>query len=71
MTGSDAFIFEALVMGCDGALIGTAATGTSQWIQMQKAAAEGRYDEAKEIRSRFGPLARFAGSDIMTKLFGH
>ena len=28
LTGSDTFIFEAMVMGCDGALIGFAGTAT-------------------------------------------
>ncbi len=59
MTGSDTFIFEAFVMGCDGALIGFAASGTAEMVAMQKFAAEGRYSEAKEIWDRFGPLARY------------
>lgn len=59
MTGSDTFIFEAFVMGCDGALIGFAATGTAEMVAMQRAVEEGRYAEGKAIWDRFGPLARY------------
>lgn len=60
MTGSDTFIFEAFVMGCDGALIGFAATATAELVAMQRAVQEGRYEEGKAIWARFGPLARYA-----------
>ncbi|WP_422368614.1 dihydrodipicolinate synthase family protein [Pelagibius sp.] len=60
MTGSDTFIFEAFVMGCDGALIGFAATGTAEMVAMHRAVEQGRYPEAKAIWERFGPLARYA-----------
>ena len=36
MTGSDTFICEAMVMGCDGALIGFACTATAELIDMQR-----------------------------------
>lgn len=59
MTGSDTFIFEAFVMGCDGALIGFAATGTAEMVAMHRAVEEGRYADGKAIWDRFGPLARY------------
>jgi 4-hydroxy-tetrahydrodipicolinate synthase len=36
MTGSDTFICEAMVMGCDGALIGFAGTATAELIDMHR-----------------------------------
>ena len=59
MTGSDTFIMEAMLMGCDGALIGFAGTATDQLIAMQRAVASGDYGRAKEIWDRLGPLARY------------
>ena len=38
LTGSDTFIWEAMVMGCDGALIGFAGTATAELIEMQRCA---------------------------------
>ncbi len=34
LTGSDTFIFEAMTMGCDGALIGFAGTFTRELVAM-------------------------------------
>jgi len=59
LTGSDTFIMEAMVMGCDGALIGFAGTATDQLIAMHRAVAMSDYARAKEIWRRLGPLARF------------
>jgi 4-hydroxy-tetrahydrodipicolinate synthase len=50
---------EAMVMGCDGALIGFAGTATDQLIAMHRAVAAGNLRQAKEIWRRLGPLARF------------
>ena len=58
MTGSDTFILEAMLMGCDGALIGFAATATEALVQMQEHAMAGRATEAYEIWEKLGPLAR-------------
>jgi 4-hydroxy-tetrahydrodipicolinate synthase len=60
MTGSDTFILEAMIFGCDGALIGFAGTATDQLIRMYNAAAAKDFDAAFEIWGRLGPLARFA-----------
>jgi 4-hydroxy-tetrahydrodipicolinate synthase len=59
MTGSDTFIYEAMLMGCDGALIGFAATATKELIEMYTAVQRREYDRGAEIWSRLGPLARF------------
>jgi len=58
MTGSDTFILEAMLMGCDGALIGFAATATAALVQMQAHASGGKATEAYEIWNKLGPLAR-------------
>ncbi len=59
LTGSDTFIYEAFLMGCDGALIGFAGTATAEIVAMQKAAADGDYAAGWAIWDRLGPLARF------------
>ena len=59
MTGSDTFIMEAMIMGCDGALIGFAGIATDQLIAMHRSVATGDYAGAKRIWDRLGPLARF------------
>jgi 4-hydroxy-tetrahydrodipicolinate synthase len=59
MTGSDTFILEAMIFGCDGALIGFAGTATDQLVRMYEAAAAKDYDAAFEIWGRLGPLARY------------
>jgi 4-hydroxy-tetrahydrodipicolinate synthase len=58
LTGSDTFILEAMLMGCDGALIGFAATATSALARMHAHAAAGRATEAYALWNRLGPLAR-------------
>ncbi len=59
LTGSDTFIFEALVMGCDGALIGFASILTKEIVAMQRAVAAGDLVAAKAIWDRIGPIARY------------
>ena len=58
LTGSDTFILEAMLMGCDGALIGFAATATAALVSMQRHAAAGHATEAYEIWNKLGPLSR-------------
>jgi 4-hydroxy-tetrahydrodipicolinate synthase len=58
LTGSDTFILEAMLMGCDGALIGLAATATAELVRMHGLAASGKITEAFEIWSKLAPLAR-------------
>lgn len=59
MTGSDTFILEAMIFGCDGALIGFAGTATDQLIHMHRAVVAKDFDTAFEIWGRLGPLARY------------
>jgi len=58
MTGSDTFVLEAMLMGCDGALIGLASTATAELVRMQALAEQRKVAEAYEIWFRIGPLAR-------------
>ena len=59
LTGSDTFICEAMVMGCDGALIGFASTATAELIEMQRRVAAKDFEAAFTIWERLGPLARY------------
>lgn len=60
LTGSDTFIFEAMLMGCDGALIGFAGTATAELVAMHEAVRRGDLNSAKPIWDRLAPIARFA-----------
>jgi 4-hydroxy-tetrahydrodipicolinate synthase len=60
LTGSDTFILEAMIFGCDGALIGFAGTATEQLIRMHSAVVAKDFQTAFEIWGRLGPLARYA-----------
>jgi 4-hydroxy-tetrahydrodipicolinate synthase len=59
MTGSDTFICEAMVMGCDGALIGFAGTATAELIEMECRVSAKDFAGALAIWDRLGPLARY------------
>ena len=59
LTGSDTFIFEAMVMGCDGALIGFAGTLTAELVAMPDGVRTGDLVSARAIWDRLGPIARF------------
>lgn len=59
LTGSDTFIYEALLMGCDGALIGFAGTAIAELVAMQRAVDRGNAQAGREIWDRLAPLARF------------
>jgi 4-hydroxy-tetrahydrodipicolinate synthase len=59
LTGSDTFILEAMIFGCDGALIGFAGTATDQLIRMHQAVTTKDFETAFEIWGRLGPLARY------------
>jgi len=60
LTGSDTFILEAMIFGCDGALIGFAGTATAELIQMHQAVVARDFPTAFAIWDRLGPLARYA-----------
>ena len=59
LTGSDTFILEAMIFGCDGALIGFAGTATDEINRMHRAVEARDYATAHAIWDRLGPLARF------------
>lgn len=59
LTGSDTFIFEAQLMGCDGALIGFAGTATAELTAMIHACKAGELARAKTIWDKLGPVARY------------
>jgi 4-hydroxy-tetrahydrodipicolinate synthase len=59
LTGSDTFIYEALLMGCDGALIGFAGTAVKELVAMQRAVDAGDAQTGREIWDRLAPIARF------------
>lgn len=59
LTGSDTFILEAMLIGCDGALIGFAAAFTREIVRMQQFAEKGDVAAAYEIWDSIGPMARF------------
>lgn len=59
LTGSDTFICEAMIMGCDGALIGFAGTATAELVEMHAAVERRDFARAYAIWDRLGPLARY------------
>lgn len=59
LTGSDTFIFEAMMMGCDGALIGFGGTATAELVAMHDAVRRGDFVTGQAIWARLGPLARY------------
>jgi 4-hydroxy-tetrahydrodipicolinate synthase len=58
LTGSDTFILEAMLMGCDGALIGFAGTATAELVRMHELARANDVGAAYEIWRRLAPLAQ-------------
>lgn len=63
LTGNDTFVLEAMLMGCEGALIGLAGAFTAELVRMQKLAAAGKATEAYEIWNELGPIARLCWSN--------
>lgn len=59
LTGSDTFIFEALMMGCDGALIGFAGTATAELVAMHAAVQRQDFGVARAVWDTWGPIARY------------
>ena len=59
LTGSDTFIFEAMMMGCTGALIGFAGTATAELVAMNDAVQRGDFASGRAIWSKLGPIARY------------
>jgi 4-hydroxy-tetrahydrodipicolinate synthase len=59
LTGSDTFIFEAMMMGCNGALIGFAGTATAELVAMHDGVRRGDFAAARTIWDKLGPIARY------------
>jgi len=59
LTGSDTFIFEAMMMGCNGALIGFAGSFTRELVEMNAGVQGGDVDKARAIWRKLGPIARY------------
>lgn len=59
LTGSDTFIFEAMMMGCSGALIGFAGTFTRELVAMNDGVQGGDIAKARAIWQTLGPIARY------------
>lgn len=57
LSGNDNFIYESLVLGADGALIGFGTLGTDLLVEMYELVQKKEYEEAKEIADRLQPLA--------------
>jgi len=57
LTGNDNFIFEPLILGADGALIGFGTLATDLQVEMYELITKGRQEEAKQIAERLQPLA--------------
>jgi 4-hydroxy-tetrahydrodipicolinate synthase len=56
LTGDDNFIYESLVMGAEGALIGFGTLATDLQVEMYRLTREGRWQEARAIWERILPL---------------
>jgi 4-hydroxy-tetrahydrodipicolinate synthase len=63
LTGNDTFVLEALLMGCQGALIGLAGAFTAELVRMQAFAAGGQATEAYAIWNELAPIARLCWSN--------
>ena len=59
LTGSDTFIFEAMMMGCNGALIGFAGSFTRELVEMNAGVQGGDIAKAHAIWKKLGPIARY------------
>lgn len=56
LTGNDNFIYESLVMGAEGGLLGFGTIAVKEQVEMFDLIGKGRYREAKEIWVRLRPL---------------
>ncbi|MBO3802639.1 MAG: dihydrodipicolinate synthase family protein, partial [Candidatus Brockarchaeota archaeon] len=56
LTGNDNFIYESLVMGAEGGLLGFGTIAVDMQVEMFRLASEGRFREAGEIWKELLPL---------------
>lgn len=58
LTGNDNFIYESLLMGADGALIGAGSFATSLQVSLYHAVKERRFDDAARLGEQLDALVR-------------
>ncbi len=63
LTGNDPVIYETMLVGGDGALIGFAGTATDRLVAMHGAVKRRDFNGAAAIWSDLGPLARYCWRD--------
>lgn len=56
LTGNDTFIYESIVLGADGALIGMAAVATGAQVELVRAALAGDHQRAQRLDDALRPL---------------
>jgi 4-hydroxy-tetrahydrodipicolinate synthase len=56
LTGNDNFIYESLVLGAEGGLLGFGTIATKEQTEMFELVSKKRYDEAREIWEQLKPL---------------
>ncbi len=56
LTGNDNFIYESLVMGAEGGLLGFGTIAVEMQVEMFRLASEGRFKESSEIWKELLPL---------------
>ena len=56
LTGNDNFIYESLILGAEGGLLGFGTIAVDKQVEMFNLVAEGRYEEAREIWEELIPL---------------
>jgi 4-hydroxy-tetrahydrodipicolinate synthase len=57
LNGNDNFIYEALALGADGALLGFGTLGTAEQVEMLAAVKRRDYATAQDMGERLQPLA--------------
>jgi 4-hydroxy-tetrahydrodipicolinate synthase len=58
LSGNDNFLYESLVLGADGLLVGAGSIVTEEQVAMCRAVAERRYDDGALINAKLEPLMR-------------
>jgi len=56
LTGNDNFIYESLILGAEGGLLGFGTIATDRQVEMFDLVSKGRFEEAKEIWEELLPL---------------
>ena len=56
LTGNDNFIYESLILGAEGGLLGFGTIATDKQVEMFRLVGQGRFEEAREIWEDLLPL---------------